>query len=52
MAKERLAIIKWRSRLTGKEGQGEPMELATAQAWVKEADRRYPEICHLIKEVT
>lgn len=39
-------IIQWKSKITGLKGQGEPMDKATAQAYLDSASKKFPEIKH------
>ena len=41
----------WRSKITGATGQGTmALDRATAQAWLKEAKAKYPELEHWLEE--
>lgn len=41
-----MMIIKWKSKITGFEGQGEPVSDEVATSWCNEMNAKYPMLEH------
>lgn len=44
-----LAVVRWRSKLTGAMGHGKPIAVDLAQAWADDCNRRLPDVEHWIE---
>lgn len=49
---ERMWVVKWKSKVTGQSGRGQPIAIqAVAKAWVDEMNAKYPDIDHWAEQV-